>query len=107
MITFSFISLSISSLSIVTAHAVVILLNLLSAALVYLTMPNQQWLRRPLAAVPAYIISMLIAVTAICIWQPVLGLFPAMFASLFCWILSAFSLPYLSFLVSQWRVQND
>jgi hypothetical protein len=102
MITFSFISFSIE-----TAHALVILLNLLSAALVYLTMPSQQWLKQSLAVVPAYIISMLIAAIAICIWQPMLGLVPAIFASLFCWILSAFSLPYLSFLVSQWRTQND
>ena len=102
MTTFSFISLSV-----MTAHTVVILLNLLSAALVYLTMPNQQWLKQSLAAVPAYIISMLTAIIAICVWQPVLGLVPAIFASLFCWVLSAFSLPYLTFLVSQWRTQND
>ena len=102
MITFSFISLSV-----MTAHAVVILLNLLSAALVYLTMPSQQWLKQSLAAVPAYIVSMLIAVTAITIWQSVLGLVPAVFSSLFCWVLSAFSLPYLTFLVSQWRSHHD
>ena len=102
MITLSFISLSI-----VTVHAVVILLNLLSAALVYLTMPSQQWLKQPLAAVPAYIISLLTAVIAICVWQQVLGLIPAVFASLFCWVLSAFSLPYLTFLVSQWRSHHD
>ena len=107
MITFSFISLSIISLSVTTAHAVVILLNLLSAVLVYLTMPNQQWLIRPLAAVPAYIISLLTAVIAISIWQSVLGLVPAIFSSLFCWVLSAFLLPYLTFLVSQWRATHD